>query len=234
MNRWKLHISPWYSLGLTVFLVILCMVVAIGTTWARYRAEGVSDIRFQASPPGVFFLGTVEYPDTPEVPDPDAPVEIFVPGNVGVWERNASGDLRLRFAVANGTSREDAFEERDQRFSVRLIGSLGFLNGEVPVSLKLILPRTAEPEDAEAPEKDAEAIEQVEATAIRIAPDSPLYTTFGDGWMFCFLDAEGEEIAWTLEGGALTYRNMELSLESGGLVDMSLLQIQINGGYVQD
>ena len=216
MKRWKLNISSWYSLGLTALLVISCLVVSTGMAWARYRTEGTERIYFKAREPVSVYLGKVEYGEG------NAAEGKFVQTNEGSWELNEDGQLQLRFAVANGTS-EAAFEERNQEVYVRIVGSLGIQTVADNISLKLTYPN----------EENPDTPNMVKATAVRIDPNSTLYSTYGDGWVFTFRE-EGEELTWTLEGGELSYIEMDLTVEGGTLADTSLLQLQIASRYIKE
>ena len=216
MKRWKLNISSWYSLGLTALLVISCLVVSTGMAWARYRTEETESIYFKAREPVSVYLGKVEYGEG------NAAEGKFVQTNEGSWELNEDGQLQLRFAVANGTS-EAAFEERNQEVYVRIVGSLGIQTVADNISLKLTYPN----------EENPDTPNEVKATAVRIDPNSTLYSTYGDGWVFTFRE-EGEELTWTLEGGELSYIEMDLTVEGGTLADTSLLQLQIASRYIKE
>lgn len=216
MKRWKLNISSWYSLGLTALLVISCLVVSTGMAWARYRTEETESIYFKAREPVSVYLGKVEYGEG------NAAEGKFVQTNEGSWELNEDGQLQLRFAVANGTS-EAAFEERNQEVYVRIVGSLGIQTVADNISLKLTYPNEENPDTPNV----------VKATAVRIDPNSTLYSTYGDGWVFTFRE-EGEELTWTLEGGELSYIEMDLTVEGGTMADTSLLQLQIASRYIKE
>lgn len=216
MKRWKLNISSWYSLGLTALLVISCLVVSTGMAWARYRTEETESIYFKAREPVSVYLGKVEYGEG------NAAEGKFVQTNEGSWELNEGGQLQLRFAVANGTS-EAAFEERNQEVYVRIVGSLGIQTVADNISLKLTYPNEENPDTPNV----------VKATAVRIDPNSTLYSTYGDGWVFTFRE-EGEELTWTLEGGELSYIEMDLTVEGGTMADTSLLQLQIASRYIKE
>lgn len=216
MKRWKLNISSWYSLGLTALLVISCLVVSTGMAWARYRTEETESIYFKAREPVSVYLGKVEYGEG------NAAEGEFVQTNEGSWELNEDGQLQLRFAVANGTS-EAAFEERNQEVYVRIVGSLGIQTVADNISLKLTYPNEENPDTPNV----------VKATAVRIDPNSTLYSTYGDGWVFTFRE-EGEELTWTLEGGELSYIEMDLTVEGGTMAGTSLLQLQIASRYIKE
>ena len=209
MNQRKPNMTRWYAMGLTALLVVGCLVMAVGVTWARYRTDVMGSTVFQSRKPLAVRLGKME-------PMEDG-TTLFVPGARQTWER-VDGKLRLDFAVANGTSAE-VFETRDQRFHIRLVGSIGAWSGDETAAIYLEIPPRAETETEPT---------LVKATAARIEPGTQLWSTFGDGWTFRFLDPRtGRELDWTLEGGGLTCLDLDLVMEGSTLTDTSLLQMQI-------
>lgn len=64
------------------------------------------------------------------------------------------------------------------------------------------------------------------AEATRISRDSELYAAFGDGWEFRFLDQQGNELCWELEGGKQSCIEVLIAI-LGTDVQASLLQVQI-------
>lgn len=207
----KPNITQWYLLGLAAILVVGCLTMAAGTTFARYRDEIVKIIPFQVRQPNEVYLGTLEYSAY------SGRDGMFVQSKETRWQE-FDGDLMLSFAVGNGKDEEE-FAAADQKIQVRLIGSIGAWYPNGPMKMLLKVPKASEPE----------GFQVLEATPIRISQESPLYETFGDGWLFCFLDEAGREYSWTLEGGKLSYITMDLTFENADLVDTSLLQLQVNG-----
>lgn len=207
----KPNISQWYLLGLAAILVVGCLTVAVGTTFARYRDEITQLVSFQVRQFNKVYLGSLEYSAY------SGRGGTFVRSDETYWQEYG-GDLMLNFAVGNGTSEED-FADADQKVQIRLIGSLGAWYPSGDMKLTLTVPLQSDPTQSET----------LEATVIRISEESPLYETFGDGWMFCFLDEIGRERSWTLEGGKLSFISMDLIYENADLVDTSLLQLQVNG-----
>lgn len=213
MNQRKLNTSSWYFLGLAALLLIFSLVASTGTAQARYRTEARGNITFEARKSVSVYLGKVEYSE-------NTTEGKFVQTNEGGWERNEDGSLQLDFAVANGTSHA-SFEEEDQQVYIRLVSSLGIQSEEDDITLTLTFPSADDPEE----------LEQVEAKAIQIVPGSALHTTFGEGWVFRFME-DGEELAWNLQGGELAYIEMGLTLEGATMNDASLLQLQIESSYI--
>lgn len=64
------------------------------------------------------------------------------------------------------------------------------------------------------------------ATAERIAQGSVLYTQFGEGWVFRFLDSAGQELTWDVPE---SYLKMDLEFKGTFNTDPSLLQLQVIG-----
>lgn len=231
MNRRKMNISLC-SLGLALLLTVAALVSAAGTTLARYRAEATEPITFTARPAGQIRLGQL-------VTGEDGGVA-FVPDAQGAWEPE-DGRYRLTFAVSNLITGE-TFAADDQQVYLRLVGTPGIWDGAETVKITLLMPAAAateaetqtpentetaeDPEESTAPEANYDAFQ---AVATRIGVDSPLYNTFGDGWVFSFLNEDGMERSWTLEGGTLSVLEMTLTLEGTALTDPSLLQLQITG-----
>lgn len=215
MNRWKLNISRWSALGLAAVLVMLSVILATGTALARYRTKYDKTIQFAADKPAGIYLGMV-----------DAETESFDATATGTWEQ-AGDTMQLHFSVANGTDAE-AFAEKTQIFRVRLIGSLGIGQEQAMPVIKLM--ESGIQDDAEAaPEEEGYTAEPV-----AIAEGSLLHSTFGGGWMYCFLDENGEELTWTLEGGVFSCVDLcaVLVLDENTSIDPSFLQLQVIGETV--
>ena len=115
---------------------------------------------------------------------------------------------RLNLAVANGTSADDC-SQRDQTVSLRLIGSLGI--DTAPMYLTLPGEET-----------------QVTATITPITEGTALYHTHGAGWIYTFLDEEGEELTWTLPGGELSYVSLTVTMDALPET-LSLIQPMVTG-----
>lgn len=214
MNQRKKNISRWALPMLLLLLVVGCLVVSTGGALARYRAERKEIIEFQVRPPDQVALGKmVKAEDGTESFDATAQ---------GTWE-TVDGTQQLEFTIANGTG-ADAFSQENQRIRLRLIGTLGIWDGTGDFTVTLQLPPEDDAEESAEPKK-------IQATVTRIQPESPMYATFGDGWVFSFFDEEGEELSWLLEGGALNTVTMTLILEGAAENEASLLQLQISGVY---
>lgn len=217
MNRRKLNMFLW-SLGLTVLLMAAALMGITGTSLARYRAEATEPISITPRPVRQIRLGQMVSDSNGEA--------FFVPDAQGSWEE-AEGGFRLSFAVSNLIDAETIPAE-DQQFFLRLVGTPGLWDGAETVTIKLLIP-SEETENLEEPAEPVQLYEEFQASATRINPASPLYTVFGDGWVFTFPDETGNERSWTLDGGAVSVLEMTLTLEGAALTDPSLLQLQIIG-----
>lgn len=214
MIQRKKNISRWALPALLLLMVLGCVIASTGGALARYRAERRESIEFQVRPPEQIALGKM-------VTAEDG-TTTFDSTAQGVWE-TVDGKQQLTFTIANGTG-ADNFAGENQRIHLRLIGSLGIWDGSETFTVKLQVPS----------EEDPEETETFEATVTRIREGSPMYTTFGDGWVFAFFDEEGEELGWLLEGGVFDSVTMTLSLEGAALSEAGLLQLQITGGFTEE
>ena len=115
---------------------------------------------------------------------------------------------KLTFMVANGTNLE-TFARETKVVQVRLACTLG-LGAAENLTATLTVGK-----------------EKYHAEARKIDVDSPMYKTFGEGWVYVFTDAEGNELLWTLEGGKLSATRMALTVQTVGGADASMLQLLV-------
>lgn len=223
MNQRKPNKSLWYSLGLAVLLCAAFLVVATGTTLARYRTEREAEITFEVRAPAQICLGTVRTITAEEATeDLKADTEVFDPTVEPAWE-TVEDVPQITFAVANGTSTTD-FSNRDQKLQLRLIGTLGVWTGTQPASMHLLLPA----------EDGSDTVNKIQATVTPIAEGTVLHQTHGDGWIYTFQDANEEELSWTLPGGELSYISLTVTMEGAVLSDPSLLQLQMIADLISE
>lgn len=123
-----------------------------------------------------------------------------------VWAASAGG-WTMDFYITNGLTAEDAAQGSQQVY-IRLLGALG-LPEEAEVTLTV----------------DGETYS---AAAQQIKEGTLLYQNFGPGQMFCFLDEDGNEPSWMLEGGGLSILTAQLEVQ-GEITDTTLLQLQVWG-----
>ena len=214
MNRRKQNISRWALPLLLAFLVLGCLMASTGGALARYRAERREEISFEVRLPEKICLGQMVTAEDDTVS--------FDPVAQGTWE-TVEGKQQLTFTIANGTGEKD-FSGQDQQIHFRLVGTLGIWNGSDDLKLTLEVPS----------EEDPKETESYEATVTRIREGSPMYATFGDGWVFAFFNEEGEELSWLLEGGAFDSITMTLTLEGAAQEEAGMLQLQISGVFPEE
>lgn len=192
MNRRKLHISPALQLGIAVLLLLCCMTVAVGVTFARYHKGEKGSLIFEPEQNLQVCLGYIEN-------------DSFVCSQ-NEWMRFEE-QLQLAFAISNGSSNHE-FAPADQMVCLRVVASLGVFNEEMAIPLSLTVGGNT-----------------YTATVQPIVKDSVLYTQFGDGWVFRFCDAEGNELQWELAGGQFSYIQALLCVDAT-VGDTSLLRLQ--------
>ena len=217
MGKRKLNMFSW-SVGLAAALSVLCLIGAVGDSYARYQVNQSESIFYTADQSSQICLGQM-------VTQEDGTIT-FDSQAVGSWEK-ADGKSVLTFTVANGTS-EESFDSKDQRVQLRLAGSLGVWDGLQTVSVTLCVPNQ-DSSDENQPQYD-----EIPGRAQRITPETPLYNVFGDGWLFTFMDENEEEWTWLLEGEKFSAIQMRLVIEGVELTDPSLLQLTATGHYVPE
>ncbi len=214
MNQRKQNRTLALAAALLPILLLGILVASTGGALARYRADKKASITLEVRPLDQVYLGQMVTAEDGKVSfDPTAP---------GVW-KTVDGKQQLEFTIANGTA-ADAFSQENQRVHLRLIGTLGIWDGSEKMKLTLEYPS----------EEDPGKTETCIAKVTRIREGSPMYTTFGDGWVFAFFIEDGEELNWLLEGGALNTVTMKLWLEGAALDEAGLLQLQISGVYAEE
>ena len=187
-----------YLLGLLLLLCLGILVASVGTTLARYYAERQVNADFQVREPEKISLGMVV----------DG---VFTPTNQLAW-KTQGGVTSLQFAIANGTTEAD-YSARDQKMCLRMIGTLGIWTGDTPPDLSVSF----------LSEKTGEEI-TVTATASPIAEGTALYHTYGQGWIYTFLEQSTQELSWVLPGGALSYIALTVTVQGETVESPSLLQ----------
>lgn len=217
MLRWKFNTFPWTA-GLAVMMTVLCLMGAVGVSYARYQVNRSERIFYTPGKETQIYLGqTVTRGDGQTEFDSQA---------VGSWE-TVDGKTVLNFTVANGTS-PNSFAQQDQQVQLRLAGTLGIWDGQKTVNVTLRVPRKPLPDEQQMP------YEEIPGKGVRIQPESPMYSVFGDGWVFHFPDENGEELSWLLEGGTFSQLPLCMVIEGVERTDASLFQLTATGSYVPD
>lgn len=122
----------------------------------------------------------------------------------------ATNGQSLDFLVSNGETREK-YSTEDQYVQVRLYASLSLGDGD---NLSAVL-----------------TVGDSAYTAVvrQLDAGSPICESFGEGWVYCFVDENGDELRWFLEGGKLSTVEMKLSINARTGLDSSLLRLMASG-----
>lgn len=206
MGRAKIK-TGWHRLGLAVILLMTCLFLAVGTAWARYQTNmDPESIHYvPKSPSSVYLLKSI--------------TEAGTVTSFNTFENTwvtSDGQSTLDFYISN--SEDGTVPDESQRVTIRLIASSG-VKITANTALQLYLPTRNE---------------LWQGTAQPIAEETPLYTTFGPGWVFLFRDEDGRELNWTLEGGTLSYFAAQLTLQNAEVEETSILQLQVSGEMFTD
>lgn len=233
MNQRKPNKSLWYSLGLASLLCAAFLVTATGTAFARYRTEREAGLTFEVRPPEQIAQGVLRQVTAEEATENRKEGDlIFDASQAPKWE-SVDGGKQMTLAVANGIS-DAEYSTRDQKLTLRLVGTIGLpapeqsqtsedpeaasetQAAENPFTITLVLP----PESADA------APTKLQAVQTPIVPGTPLYKTIGEGWIFTFVDEEGEEPFWMLPGGGWNWVTITLTME-GEASEKAMLSPQV-------
>ncbi|MBQ5322286.1 MAG: hypothetical protein J6J07_02460 [Oscillospiraceae bacterium] len=165
------------------------LVIATGTTYARYRTDAEAEILFEVKTPSQIIIGTV-------LTNAEGNEE-FDPNGILGWKTEGN-TATLEIAVSNGSSGNSV---KDQEIRFRLIGGLGLSVGEgtAEVTLKIT-------------EDGSEKIFYAEAE--KILENTALHFEHGDGWVFTFFDENGKEFSRILEGGKTSYIKMSIIVDT--------------------
>ena len=187
-------------LMLTGILLLLCISLTVGITWARYYGEETSSLGYTPREPSVLSLWSGYNPDGEDA---------VLTG----WQELAwtfyKGNGMLSFYVSNGTSMMD-YPDEDFSVSVRLLSSLNITGAQVSLSA-------------------GDDGFTWTATPVKIEEGTPLFDAFGGGNVYVFLDEDGSELSWDLEGGNLSVLPVQLDVSNLEQEDAALLQLQVVG-----
>lgn len=178
-----------HLLCLALLLCMAALVIATGTTYARYRTDAEAEIIFEVKTPSQIVIGTV-------LTDAEGNEE-FDPNGIPGWKTEGN-TATLEIAVSNGSSGNGI---KDQEIRFRLIGGLGLSVGEgtAEVTLKIT-------------EDGSEKIFYAEAE--KILENTALHFEHGDGWVFTFFEENGKEFSRILEGGKTSYIKMSIIVDT--------------------
>lgn len=199
--------TGWHRLGLAVILLMTGLFLVVGTAWARYQTNmDPESIHYvPKSPSSVYLLKSI--------------TETGAGTSFNTFENTwvtSGGESTLDFYISN--SEDGTVPDESQRVTIRLIASSG-VKITANTVLQLYLPAKGE---------------IWQGTVQPIAEETPLYTTFGPGWVFLFRDDDGKELNWTLEGGALSCFPAQLILQDAEIQEDSILQLQVSGEMFAD
>lgn len=202
MERRKSNTMTRYRLYLAAILFAACLLLLVGSTWARYRTDITQHAAYAVRDAAAVQLWSVT----------DAGSLSTRPLS---WTNTDDGCKSLVFGISNGDA--DSYASETQRVHVRLCASVGAMyNTDMTVELYASDPDTGETRVYTA---DIRQIEEI----------SPLYNTFGEGWVFDFRDENGDEPSWTLEGGQFSAVIAEIVIMDMDVSDPALLQLQVEG-----
>lgn len=203
MNSWT-----GCRLGVTTVLLVVCLFLIVGAVWARYQTNLSEYIDYEAKGVPEVFLWSGVSADGDFLSDP------------GQWSME-TGQPTLDFCVSNGKNDAD-YAAADMDVSIRLIASLGYNMAEEEGSETTVYLKLSD---------ENSVLNQYVGTARKIVEGSPIYAAAGAGWVISFLDEQGEEVKWTLDGGNLSVLQGELVVENMDLQTASMLTLQVSGDF---
>ncbi len=186
-------------LMLAVSLLLICVILVVGVTWARYQTEKNSYLEYKTRNPGAVSLCTAYNEDG-----------TLTEGNV-TWTWS-EGVGTAHFYISNGTSTTE-YSNEDVSATIRLLGSLSATNATVEMTVS----------------DGSSTTTWLSATPVQIKEGTPLYSTFGNGNTYVFLNEDGSELSWNLEGGTLSVLSVDIYVDLGQIQDAALLQLQVVG-----
>ena len=202
MERRKSNTLSRYHLCLAAMLFAACMLLVVGSTLARYKTDITQSAAYAVKDAAAVRLWSLT-----DAGDLSA--------NAAVWTDTEDGVKSLAFGISNGTKNNYASET--QRVCIRLCASVG-IGYDENILVELY-----------APDPDTGETAVYTASAKQIQPYSPLYNTFGEGWVFRFQNADGEEPSWTLAGNCFSAMTAEIMISGIKIDNPSLLQLQVEG-----
>lgn len=184
-----------------LFLLLLaCGFLIVGAVWARYQIKDSQIFSYERKDYSFVYLWHSYDEDTASFRSEQ-----------GTWQ--AEDDRKvLNFCVSNGTP--ENYAQADQQVSIRLLVSLGAWDRVEEMDATLNLPQAGE---------------SFQGSVQPILEESPLYHTFGEGWVFTFCDEEGREVSQTLDGAELSYLEAQIAVRNLELQATTLMQLQVIG-----
>lgn len=220
MNQRKQNISRWCILGLAAVLTAGCLMLSVGTAYARYGMDSERLIHFVSRTPAQPALGIgvdADFESTGAIGWQEVLLTELVDGT-----EQTRKVYRLEFTIANYLDLE-GFDSEDMRVALRLVGSQDAWTSGAPGSV--VLTDGTLLEDG-TPRQYVAAIEP-------IAEGTRLHHDFGMGWVFRFLDDYGRELTWDLEGGKLSCVPIQITVDASAVNGTSLLQLRLEAERVE-
>lgn len=183
-----------------LLLLLACVFLMVGAALARYQIKDSQIFSYELKDYEFIYLWRSYDEDTASFQSLQS-----------AWQTEKDRKT-LDFCVSNGTA--ENYAQADQRVKIRLLVSLGAWGGVEEMDALLHLPQTEE---------------SFQGSAQPIVENSPVYSTFGEGWVITFCDEEGEEVFWTLEGAKLSYLEAQIAVQNVELQDTTLMQLQVIG-----
>ena len=183
-----------------LLLLLTCVFLVAGAAWARYQIKDFQIFSYELKDYSFIYLWHSYDEDTASFRSEQS-----------TWQ--TEGDRKiLDFCVSNGTAED--YAQADQQVKFRLLVSLGAWGGIEEMDTLLRFSQTGE---------------SFQGSAQPITADTPVYSTFGEGWVITFCDEEGEEVSWTLEGDELSYLEAQIVVRNVELQSTTLMQLQVIG-----
>ena len=187
------------SMRLSILLLI-CIFLMVGTTWARYQSKESQLFNYELRDYAFVYLWHSYDEGTGTFRNQQS-----------TWQ--SEGDWKtLDFCISNGTAED--FAEEDQWVNIRLLVSLGAWGETEEVEVLLNFPQSGE---------------SFPGKVQPIMENSPVHSTFGAGWVITFCDVEGEEIGWILNGTELSILEAQIAVRNMKLGETTLMQLQVIG-----
>lgn len=214
MNEIKSKTKLWLSLLSAIIICVLICVLAVPSSLARYETsdEKQTTFKYQAATNQVHLLNGEK--------DANGSVIMAEDGSfrsLGTWTVNKDdkgqiieNSYVLDFILANGTNKSNACAY-DQSAGLVVFASLGL---EKPENVEIIL---------------SSGNLKYKAVAVEVKKGTALYSKYGPGWVFSFMNKSGEELSWQLPGGVLSYKELKITV-TGASKEATLLKLIATAG----